>query len=84
MSHVRASVRPGSAGPFLLQTAKARLGIVLTRRVTDPRIHRVLQLSPRSFVHYIDLATTADLDRAVRSWLTEAHQVGMLAGKRPA
>lgn len=72
-----------SVGSIQLQRAQAKLSIVLTRRLTDPRVRSVLRLSPQSFVHYIDLASVDDLDDAVRSWLREAHQVGMLAGRRP-
>jgi hypothetical protein len=72
-----------SIGGIRLQKRKARLGLVLTRRVRDPRIHNALQLSPRSVVHYIELTTAADVDETVRRWLREAHEVGMLAGQRP-
>jgi hypothetical protein len=72
-----------SLGGIRLQRRKARLGIVLMRPVRDPRIQSTLRLSPRSVVHYIELATVADVDATVRSWLREAHEVGMLAGLRP-
>jgi hypothetical protein len=71
-----------SLGGIQLQKSKARIGFVLTRRVTDPRIRGTLQISPRSVVHYVDLRAPADLDADVRLWLKEAHGVGMLAGKR--
>jgi hypothetical protein len=71
-----------SLGGIQLQKTKARISFVLTRQVSDRRIQRVLQISPRSFVHYVELTTVSDLDRDIQTWLQEAHHVGMLAGKR--
>lgn len=71
-----------SLGGIHLQKSKARLGLVMTRRVRSPRIQRVLQISPRSFVHYIDVATVAEVDKELKSWLAAAHEVGMMAGRR--
>jgi hypothetical protein len=31
----------------------------------------------------IEFVTAGDIDATVRSWLREAHEVGMLAGQRP-
>jgi hypothetical protein len=72
-----------SLGGIRLQRRTARLDIVLMRQVRHPRVHRTLRLSPRSVVHSIDLATVGDVDATVRRWLREAHEVGMLAGRRP-
>jgi hypothetical protein len=71
-----------SLGGVRLLRRKARLGILLTRQVRDRRIHGTLQLSPRSVMHYIELAKVAEVDATVRSWLREAHETGMLAGQR--
>jgi hypothetical protein len=71
-----------SLGGIRLQKSKARLGLVLTRRIQDPRIQSVLRISPRSYVHYINVESMAGLDATLRGWLREAHQVGMLAGQR--
>jgi hypothetical protein len=71
-----------SLGGIELQKSKARVGFVLTRRLSDPRIGKTLQISRRRIVHYVDLESVEDVDHDVRAWLTEAHGVGMLAGKR--
>jgi hypothetical protein len=71
-----------SLGSIKLQKRKARLALVLTRSMQDPRVQRVLRLSARSVVHYIDVSRVSELDQALRGWLREAHATGMLAGRR--
>lgn len=72
-----------SLGGVSLHKTYANLGLVLTRRVEDPRVVSVLQISPRSFAHRVKIEAVSGLDEVVRGWLKEAYQVGLMAGRRP-
>ena len=58
------------------------LAFVLTREIEHPRITKVEQLSPRTFVHSVRLRSTRDVDEQLRKWLRDAYEVGRLAGRR--
>jgi hypothetical protein len=72
-----------SLGGIRLHRSHASLGLVLTRRLDNPRVASVFQISPRSFLHKVVLHSTAEVDAELRGWLREAYQVGLLAGRRP-
>jgi len=71
-----------SLGSVRLHRSYLNLGLLLTYRLDDRRVTSVLQLSPRSFAHRLRLESVADVDAALRRWLREAYQVGLLAGRR--
>jgi hypothetical protein len=71
-----------SLGGITLHRTYLNLGLVLTHRLDDARVTSVLQISPRSFAHRLRLASVADVDAKVKSWLREAYQVGLMAGRR--
>ncbi len=73
-----------SLGGISLHKSYLNLGLVLSHRVDDRRVASVLQISPRSFAHRLRLQSVADVDAAVRRWLREAYQVGLMAGHRPS
>ena len=52
---------------------RARLSILLSRRVKDPRIVRTWHGSGERSAIFIDLREPQDVDAAVREWLTEAY-----------
>lgn len=58
------------------------LGFLLAREVAHPRITRVEQISPRSYVHTVRLRLAKNVDAQLRDWLREAYAVGQLAGRR--
>jgi hypothetical protein len=49
------------------------LSVLLSRVIRDDRISRVLTASGLRSVHYIPLHSAADVDDAVRDWLTESY-----------
>ncbi len=61
------------------QKSKLRLNIRTDRRLEDPRVRKVEQVSAHRFHNEIDLTTTADVDAQLVAWLTEAYA---LAAKR--
>ena len=50
--------------------------VVLARRVENPRFKRIYTVSPRNVVHEFRLASPAEVDSEVGSWLKEAYAVG--------
>ncbi|HLG17016.1 MAG TPA: cyclase family protein [Blastocatellia bacterium] len=58
------------------------IGFILTREIEDRRFLRAERGSRRTYVYRIQLRTLADFDDKVRAWLREAHEVGMMAGRR--
>ena len=50
--------------------------VVLARRLESPRFRGVQTISPRNHVHTFRLASLADVDDELRSWLAEAYRVG--------
>ena len=72
-----------SLGGIGLHRDFADVGLVLTRRVDHPRIMSVLQISRRSYVHRVRVRSASEVDGQLRTWLREAYQVGLLAGRRP-
>jgi hypothetical protein len=49
------------------------LEFLLSRELSHPRVVKTLQLSAHRFVHYVDVATPADIDRDLKAWLAEAY-----------
>ena len=72
-----------SLGGVTLHRGYVNLGLVLTRRLEDPRVVSVLQISPRSYVHRVRVSSVAEVDAQLLGWLREAYQVGLMAGRRP-
>jgi hypothetical protein len=50
--------------------------VVLARRVDSPRFRTVQTFSPRNHLHTFRIASEADIDGELRSWLAEAYAVG--------
>jgi hypothetical protein len=50
--------------------------IVLTRRLENPRFHRIETLTPTCYVHHFRIYSPDELDDEVASWLREAYAVG--------
>ena len=50
--------------------------VVLTRRLQAPRFTRIETMTSRCYVHHFRVESLSELDDEVRSWLTEAYQVG--------
>ena len=53
-----------------------RVGILLARRLKNPRFVKVQSISPRNHEHVFRIREPKDLDSEVQSWLREAYQVG--------
>jgi hypothetical protein len=51
--------------------------VVLARRRESPRFRRIETFSPRNHLHAFRLASVAEVDDEVASWLAEAYAVGM-------
>lgn len=51
------------------------LEFVLTRALDHVRIHKRDSLGPRRYTHHVRLASPADVDAEVVSWLRESYQV---------
>jgi hypothetical protein len=49
------------------------LTLMLSRRITHPRIRRTLRAASERTVHYVDLHTADDVDDQVCDWLSEAY-----------
>jgi Domain of unknown function (DUF5655) len=58
-----------------LRPKKGRLvlSILLSRRVEDPRITRVVSAGGRRIAHFVDLRTAGDVDEVVRAWVAEGY-----------
>jgi hypothetical protein len=56
--------------------AYLRLGIVLSRRIDDPRFHHIEPYSPRCFGHVLHVSDVKELDAKVKGWLRQAYAVG--------
>jgi hypothetical protein len=52
---------------------KLVLYVLLSRIAEHPRIVKVLRTSANRAAHAIELRSPADVDKEVRSWLTEAY-----------
>ncbi len=50
--------------------------IILTRRIENPRFHRIETLTPTCHVHRFRVHSPDELDDEVASWLREAYAVG--------
>lgn len=50
--------------------------VVLARRLEHPRFRRIDSISAKNHVHHFRLASPAEVDDEVRSWLREAYEVG--------
>jgi len=71
-----------SLGGLRFHKDGVRVGFVLTRKVSHPRIVSTLQLSPRSVHHQVHLRSVGEVDAQLRKWLKEAYDVGLMAGRR--
>lgn len=71
-----------SLGGIQLHQDYLDVGFVLTRRLESPRVRSLLQISPRSFVYKVRVASQDEVDAELAAWLTEAYQVGLMAGRR--
>jgi hypothetical protein len=60
-----------------LSKAGLKAHIVLARRLDSPRFTRIESISPKNQVHHFKINSTEELDDEVRSWLREAHKVGL-------
>ena len=52
------------------------VGLWLTRRVEDPRFHRIETITPNVHVHVLRITDADHLDDQVAEWVKEAYAVG--------
>jgi predicted RNA-binding Zn-ribbon protein involved in translation (DUF1610 family) len=52
--------------------------LALPRRIEHPRFRQILSASPGSHYHYLRIASAAELDRQVRTWLREAFRAAQI------
>jgi hypothetical protein len=71
-----------SLGSIAFRKDSLDVGFVLTYELRSPRISWMLQLSPRTFAYRTRLQSMDDFDDECREWLRQAHEVGMMAGRR--
>lgn len=55
------------------QTKRIMMSVLLPRVVRDERISRTLTASGLRTLHYVPLVSPAEVDDAVRGWLTESY-----------
>lgn len=55
------------------------LGFLLPRRLDHWRVRKIVPYSPRAFGHHVTIATPADLDDELASWLKESYRIGAQA-----
>ncbi len=55
------------------------LGFLLPRRLDHWRVRKIVPYSPRCYGHHVTIATPADLDDELASWLKESYGVGRQA-----
>ena len=72
-------VRPGAEEAYVEGVFDGPDGedVVLARRVESPRFRRIETFGPRNHLHAFRLASVAEVDDEVASWLAEAYEVGM-------
>ncbi len=63
-------------GGVCLRKNSLDLSFLLTRRLEEPRIRKIVPYSPRCYGHHVTIATPADLDAELAAWLREAYRVG--------
>jgi len=60
-------------GRYLRTDVPAVLSIGLPAELRSPRFKQVLQVSPRGWMHPLELRAVADVDEEVRRWLSSAY-----------
>lgn len=71
-----------SLGGVTFRKGSLDVGFILPYEMKSPRISWMLQLSPRTFAYRTRLESIDDFDEECRDWLRQAHELGMMAGKR--
>lgn len=66
----------------VIQRNRLRVGFILSRRLENPRISKILSFTPGRFSHAVYIRTLEDLDNELKGWLREAYEVGRT--RRPA
>ena len=67
------------AGAFCGAVPKTKwldIGFWLTRRIEDPRFHKIETLYPSAHVHLLCITNAEQLDDQVTEWTKEAYNVG--------
>jgi uncharacterized protein DUF5655 len=49
---------------------------ILSRKIDNPRFHKIETFNPRCHAHYLRVSEDAELDAEVARWLREAYEVG--------
>ena len=60
-------------GQYVRSDVPAVLSIALSHEVASSRWKEVVHPSPRTWMHHLELRTTAEVDDEVRTWLREAY-----------
>jgi hypothetical protein len=66
-------------GGIVVRRASLDLSFVTSRMQRHARIHKSEQVGPRKFAHHTRLASPAEVDAQIVSWLREAYQLGVRA-----
>jgi hypothetical protein len=64
----------GNFGGIVIRKSALDVGFFLARQLSDPRVRRAERLSPRKFVHHVQLASVAEIDDELVGWLQEAYE----------
>ena len=65
--------RSRTFGEVRAKRDRLELCFLLSRELDDPKVRKRLRLSAHRSAYYVDLVRAKDVDRDVRSWLTEAY-----------
>ena len=65
--------RSGTFAELRPKRDKLSLSVLLSRRIDDERIQKIIQTSAHRWAHFIDLSRAEDVDEEVRKLLTEAY-----------
>jgi hypothetical protein len=49
------------------------LSFILPERIADPRIVRVIEISPQRIAHFVELRRPSDVDRDVKDWIAASY-----------
>jgi hypothetical protein len=59
-----------------IQKGGLRIGLMMSRRIDDPRFVKISTFSPGSHVHSLLIRRSEDLDEKLQGWLREAYRAG--------
>lgn len=61
-------------GQYVRSDVPAVLSLALPRRVASPRFKEVVEPSPGTWMHHLELHASDEVDAEVREWLREAYE----------